>query len=434
MKIKHLKMDTGERLPMLLNDNAVPDFWATLYVLTNLRSKAQNSIESTLNVLRHTRSWEAYHERDLSQEFHDGRFLSDGDIQSLADHCAYEAKAFAKWAAREKHKVNSTRAVSVANMLAIKFPAPLKTVQFDVQYNRLKTVASYLKFVAETVCRVRADKRESLEKINHMYNGLLSKRPKINASKCRGRFAHIPAASFRRFMEIARPSHDDNPFRAGESRNRNHLMVQLFYDLGLRAGEVLGLWVKDIEFGPKPMLSVVRRHNDPLDPREKQYVAKTQERILPLSQELAAALNHYILYERAKHFNSNNDHSILFVASQAPSKGHPLTYSTLEKAFKSIAKVDPDRLKDISPHAPRHDRACRFVDELDALNHAAKTNKKIKQIADGEFERLLMDYFGWTNPKSAAIYLVRRTRARVDEALGQFQRDTFGSGIEGDEE
>jgi len=434
MKIKHIKMNTGERLPMLLVDNVVPDFWATLYVCTLLRSRAQNTIEGTLSVLKHLRGWEDYHERDLSEEFQMGRLLSDGDIQSLADHCAYEVKAFKKWAARDKFRGNSTRAVTVANLLALKVPAPLKTVQFDSQYNRLTTVASFLKFVAETVCRVRTDKRNSKTQIDHMYDELLRKRPKPNASKCRGRYAHIPAASFRRFMEIAGPGHTDNPFRAGESRRRNHLMIQIAYDLGLRVGEILGLWVEDIEFGPKPMLSVVRRHNHRLDPRKKQLVAKTQERILPLSQGLAAALNDYILYDRAKHPYANNDHPILFVASQAPWKGHPLSYTTFGKAFKAIVKVDPDRLTDISPHGLRHDCACRFVDRIEALNHTAKTNIKVKRITDGEVERALMDYFGWTNPKSAAVYLTRRTRERVDEGMRQFQSDTFSSGDEGEKE
>lgn len=433
MKIKHIKMNTGERLPMLLVDNAVPDFWITLYACNLLRSQAQNTIEQALNVLRHLRAWEDYHERDLSQEFRMGRFLTDSDLQSLSDHCAYQVKAFEKWASKDKHKANSPRVVSVANLLAIKVPAPIKTVQFDSQYNRLTTFASYLKFVAETVCRVRTDKRESQAQINRMYNELLRKRPKSNANKSRGQYAHIPTASFRHFMEIAHPDHADNPFRAGEARKRNHLMVQTAYDLGLRAGEILGLWVEDIEFGPKPTLSVVRRHNHPLDPREKQLVAKTQERILPLSQELASALNHYILNERSKHSYANK-HPILFVASQTPWKGHPLSYNSFNKAFKSIGQVNPDQFADISPHGLRHDRACRFVDEIESINHAARTNTKIKPITDGDAERALMDYFGWANSKSAAVYLKRRTRERVDEAMRLFQSQTFCPSDGGNEE
>ena len=150
---------------------------------------------------------------------------------------------------------------------------------------------------------------------------------------------------------------------------------------------------------------------------------------MPLSRELAAQLNKYILDDRSKHPYANN-HPILFVASQAPWHGHPLSYKSFDKAFKLIRQVDPDRFADIAPHALRHDRACRFVDELEAINHAAKTNKKIKPITDGEVERSLMDYFGWSNPKSAATYLKRRTRARVDEAMRQFQASAFGSGGE----
>jgi len=62
------------------------------------------------------------------------------------------------------------------------------------------------------------------------------------------------------------------------------------------------------------------------------------------------------------------------------------------------------------------------------------TNKEIKAITDGEFERLLMDYFGWTNKKSATVYLIRRTRARVDKAMRQLQSDIFSSSDERDEE
>lgn len=265
-----------------------------------------------------------------------------------------------------------------------------------------------------------------------MYKALLCKRPKSNSSKNLGRYAHIPAAAYRRFMDIAHPDHIDNPFREGEARRRNHLMVGIDYELGLRAGEILGLWVEDIQFGPKPTLSVVRRHNHPLDPRKKQEVAKTQERILPLPQELAAALHRYILDDRSQHPYANG-HPILFVASQAPWGGHPLSYKSFDKAFKTIRRVDPDRFEDISPHGLRHDRACRFVDQLESINQAAKTNKKIKPITDGDVERDLMDYFGWDNPKSAARYLKRRTRARVDEAIRQFQNDTFRSDYEGDE-
>lgn len=433
MRIKHIKMETGERLPMLLVDNAVPDFWATLYVSNLVRSRAQNTIENALNVLRHLRLWEEYHERDLSLEFRSGRFLTEGDFKSLADHCACEVKGFKKWAAREKHRDNSACTVSMANVLAVKVVAPTKTVQFDTQYNRLTTVANYLKFVAETVCRVRADKRESRVQINRMDQKLLSMRPKSNSSKNRGQYAHIPALSCRHFVEIAQPCHADNPFRAAEVKRRNYLLVWTAYELGVRGGEILGLWVEDIDFGPKPTLSVVRRHNHPLDPRNKQAVAKTQERDLPISQELASALYHYIIDDRSKHSQAN-DHPILFVASQAPSKGDPLTSKSFDNVFRSIRKVDPDQLSDITPHALRHDRACRFVDELELINQAAKTNKKIKPITDGEVERSLMDYFGWANPKSAIGYLIRRTRARVDEAMRQFQSGTFGSGDEGNAE
>jgi len=274
--------------------------------------------------------------------------------------------------------------------------------------------------------RIEAD-GDTQPQIEEMKKKLLGKRPKSNASKYLGRYAHIPAAAYLRFKDIARPDHVDNPFRKGKSdevRKRNHLMVELAYQLGLRAGEILGLWVEDIEYGPKPTLYVRRRHNHPLDPRKHQAVAKTKERPLPLPPELASSLNDYILNYRSRHTNANC-HPILFVASQAPWNGHPLSYTSFSDTFDSVSQVDPDRLKDISPHALRHDRACRFVDKLEQINQAAKTNKKIKAITDGEVERALMDYFGWANSRSADVYLQRRTRAKIDEAMETFRKSAF---------
>ncbi|GFO67498.1 recombinase [Geomonas limicola] len=443
MKITHIIMETGERLPMLLLDDGVPDFWATLFVGKRLRNQAQNSIERGLNAVRHLRGWEEYHERDLSQEFRDGNFLSEIDVLSITEHCAYEAEDFQKWAAKKKQESNRPRTASVAGLLALKIEKPLKTVQFDTQYNRISTIAKYLKFLAETASRVRPDKRESKNEIERMYKDLLSKRPKPNSSRnSRGRYAHIPATAYRRFKELASPDHVDNPFRkgksaergeartAGEVRKRNHLLVEIAYELGLRGGEILGLWVEDIQFGPKPTLSVVRRHNHPLDPRKKQAVAKTQERTLRLSRELASALNHYILNERAKHPFANR-HPILFVVAQAPWNGRPLSVKSFGEVFESIAQVDPDNLGDISPHGLRHDRACRFVDDLRLFNQTAK---KKDRIPEEEFGQLLKDYFGWKDLKSAAVYLKRRTKERLDEGFRQFQRGAFDQGDQGDEE
>lgn len=439
MKIQHIKMETGERLPMLLLDNGVPDFWATLFVGKVLRSRAQNSIQNSLNVLRHLRAWEEYHQRDLSQDFRDGRMLTNSDIESIVDHCAYEVDDFQRWSSRNKQGSSPTRTVSVGNVLSLKAPAPLKTVQFDTHYNRLTTVANYIKFLAETACRVRTNKRELQAQIEQMHNVFLKKRPKSSRSKCRGPYEHIPATAFRHFMDIAHPDHVDNPFRGGktgkasnvieggEARQRNYLLIALAYELGLRAGEILGLWVGDITFGPRPTISIVRRHNHPLDPRKKQEVAKTQERTLPLPSALATALNRYILEGRSRHSHADR-HPILFVTSHPPWEGHPLSSKSFRKAFKLVGQVNTDQLGDITPHSLRHDRVCRYVDELESFNMKAKTSKSIKEITDGALERDLMYYFGWSNPKSAAPYLRRRTRLRVEEGMRQFQKDTFGSG------
>jgi len=69
----------------------------------------------------------------------------------------------------------------------------------------------------------------------------------------------IPAKA----VDAMRTQH--NPFRDGEVGRRNDLMVWTTYGLELHAGEILGLWMEAIAFNSRPELSVVRRHDYPLD-------------------------------------------------------------------------------------------------------------------------------------------------------------------------
>ncbi len=67
---------------------------------------------------------------------------------------------------------------------------------------------------------------------------------------------------------------------------RNALLVRWFYELGLRRGEVLNVKIPDINFQSEE-LTVVRRADDPEDPRKDQPLVKTRDRKIPLSPAFA---------------------------------------------------------------------------------------------------------------------------------------------------
>ncbi|NCC22325.1 MAG: site-specific integrase [Alphaproteobacteria bacterium] len=430
MRILQLKLPSGERLPILLEPgSAVPDFWAMLYVLVRARRLAQNTITNHLHAVRHLRAWERYHGRDLATEFHRGRFLSEGDIRSLADHCAYDTEAFRLWTQHEMRCAGGRHATAFPkNVLDIPVSAPIPVVSPHTQYHRMTVVTWYVDFVARATSRAGPRAATAHAEIRRMVATLQNNRPRASPGRTSSRRDHISASAFEQFRSFAHPAHASNPFRSDEVKLRNHVIVSLSYELGLRPGEILALWVEDIDTGPYPTVQIERRHNHPLDPREHQAVAKTQPRLLRISDELAAAVYSYV--QIRSHHPIAESHPILFVAAKPPWSGHPLARKSFDNIYRSLANQNPDDLSQITPHAMRHDRACRLADQIASNNKKASANKSIKPIVEGEFTTLLMDYFGWTNPHSARAYLRRFNKDRIDEALDTYRSELAPSGVE----
>jgi site-specific recombinase XerD len=49
-------------------------------------------------------------------------------------------------------------------------------------------------------------------------------------------------------MEVVKENSPDNPYKNQSIRKRNELMFDVMYNTGMRAGEVLGLYISDIDF------------------------------------------------------------------------------------------------------------------------------------------------------------------------------------------
>jgi len=94
-------------------------------------------------------------------------------------------------------------------------------------------------------------------------------------------------ALFEQLLAAVDPSHSANPWTRNRVRARNGLMLKLFYELGVRRGELLALCLEDFN-ARESRLSIVRRPDNPKDPRRRQPVVKTEERVLQLSPEAAA--------------------------------------------------------------------------------------------------------------------------------------------------
>jgi len=80
-------LTSGERFSHFEAEDNFPDYWSTLFVTIELRSRlSQNTILSLLGALRHLKLWEDANERDLVSEFAAGKFPTPIDIEALYEH------------------------------------------------------------------------------------------------------------------------------------------------------------------------------------------------------------------------------------------------------------------------------------------------------------------------------------------------------------
>ncbi|KPD11978.1 hypothetical protein AN476_12325 [Phaeobacter sp. 11ANDIMAR09] len=74
---RNIIFSSGKRFSYLEAESRLPDYWSTLFVTVELRSKlSQNTILSILGALRHLKLWKDTNQRDLIAEFGAGKFVA----------------------------------------------------------------------------------------------------------------------------------------------------------------------------------------------------------------------------------------------------------------------------------------------------------------------------------------------------------------------
>lgn len=176
-------------------------------------------------------------------------------------------------------------------------------------------------------------------------------------------------------LAVIQPSDDRNPWSDPALRARNFAMVQLAYELGPRAGDVLSLKIRDLNITHRPAsVTFHRRHDDPDDPRKNQPVLKTKPRVLEISDELALALEFWIDRIRANRvrFPAARRHPFVFTND----RGHPLGERGYQLVFKKLRTQFPE-LGELVSHVLRYDWNERWHDlNADAPGQSASSQRE----------------------------------------------------------
>lgn len=417
-RVERLKLQSGERLSLLLDSaTGVPLWDATLFILTELR--ATNLASATID--QAARSVLVVHQIFDHLGIDLNARIASGNVLTLS-----ELDALAQLAGLPQHALNELPYQSQQWEVASKATL-LEKVRMDVSSNkvppqvasetkavRLLYIRSYIAWVSRRKLLKLDLRKEANQAIlttaQWMLDALAERVPssshKNPAEQRQGLSPEIRA----RVLEVIDPDSPENPWPNLKVRKRNHLIVRWLIHLGLRKGELLGVYVSDINFRTGEA-NIVRRADNPLDSRKDEARVKTKGRMLVLGDALESLTRDYVMRIRSS-IPGARRHPYLFVANGT---GAPLSASAVSKLFRELRTKVPRLPEELCPHVLRHTWNDDFSELMDAQG-----------VSPEEEEALRKQAMGWSDgSKMAAHYTRRHVQRKANEASLSIQNASF---------
>lgn len=415
-RVRIVVFTSGERFPVLLDQQGCPLFRPTLFALTQVRGRnlSTSTISNVLRAIVVLEHFLAAQGIDIDDRLEYGDLLSVAEVEGLvrSSRQPLAELGFRATASciQSKKPVQAREAVRARPL-----GQHLKEVAPQVASTRLLYIRSYLAWLA--------DDRRSRNGVSNTFLARLQSATDATFRALDSRMRYSRAAgigvereglSDRQLLELLRvtdPSCADNPWRDEHTRHRNALLVRWLLNLGLRIGEALGVRNSDID-SRLGEVTIHRRADDAADPRRNQPQTKTRARVLQLQNDLLAQTRAYILDHRSG-LPKSQAHGFLFVASRS---GRPLTIAAAEKVFEVLRTVCPDLPKDLSPHLLRHTWNDIFSRQMDAA--------RVTPANEQKYRSYLM---GWSpTSDTAAVYTRRHIRRKAQEVSLAMQKQAMG--------
>lgn len=388
-RLKRVKFDSGERYSLLIDNDGIPLWYPTLFATSQLRNaaKAPNTIEAHLNAIKLLFEWTNSNRIDLKQSFVTLNFLTIEQIESL---CAYLKQ--------DKNQIIKNNVISLKTARKERIRTSFTqrtTVAKQSYYIRISYIAEFIEWYAK---RLLSERRIIINtEINHqiskMIRSLKARRPTRSVNQKNAKKG-LSEAQREVLLLVCDPKYPNSPF-SSKTRERDCLLISILYQTGVRLGELLSIKISDLNFQENTLL-IARRHDDINDPRIKQPVAKTLDRLLPLSRVLAQQIHDYILRHRSL-VKGANRHEFLFVTYKpGPHCGTPLSTSAVYSIINRVTS-NINCLSELTPHILRHTWNDRFSEKAD-----------MEGLDEAEEEKLRSYLMGWKEGSGTSATYTRR--------------------------
>jgi integrase len=380
----------------------MPDWYSTLYTTCEVRNagKSVATQEAALNAVNVLYAFAQREGIDLVARFKAAQFLDRIECEALRN---FAQKSFGSEARKQAAAVALGRGKKG-------FVAAVPVVARQTQYMRLTYIAAFVAWLAAEILS-NGDDQRTVE-IAAMRDDLLSRRPLSGCTRDDVEDDAFTPQDNTLLTEIILAGAPRNPFRA-EVQLRNQLAIELLRTTGMRRGEALNVWVRDVDL-VKRHVSIVRRHDSKDDPRVAQPLVKTRQRSIPIGPGMVELITRYLAVRRG--VPGASKHPYLLVTHKAgPTQGQPLTKLALDQVFATVQRAEP-QLSHLTPHRLRH----HFSSEL-----ARKQQETSRGLNDRENDRRVRNYVAGRSPESTvdAVYTQRETKRQARIVSLQVQEE-----------
>lgn len=393
LRINSFILSSAERYCLVIdNSTKLPVYYPNLFITTQIRNSSQSvstmiSAAASLIVLLNF-----INERNINLEERilTKKFFSLSEFDDLRDFT------------QKRHvSENISKVVSISKKKDT-------FITSQSHYNRLTVIYKYIEWLSLEITE-NQDKL-FINNLNRCLRSIKAQRP---AKKGRNNLIKSKALSKEDvdfLFEVIRLNSEFNPFKR-ETQRRNRLIILMLYMLGIRGGELLNIKIQDINFSSN-QVSIIRRADEKSDLRVIQPLVKTNERIIPINDNLAKELYNYIQNERRK-VAKNKKHDYLFVVHRRGlNEGNPLPITSYHRVIKTIKKAAPS-LKTLTGHSLRHTWNLEFSKKLDSMDNPLSEERQ---------EKIRSYLMGWKEDSGTAkIYNRRFINEKANEVALQLQ-------------
>lgn len=416
-RVKTIRLESGERLPMLLSKETGLPLWdPTLFILTELRATnlATNTLEQAARAVMVALQVFRYLRVDLNERLSQGRLLTLGEIDILSKLAAFRQEEL------DTLLENQAASEAVISQMVSLEKGRARSVDNTPKQVAPETKATRLIYIRDYITWLVAGRRLKLDVSHEHYQalneavqavvGCINARiPSRDHHQLNSRQGVTPEARAL-ILEVIDPASPNNPWKNKHVRARNQLIFQWLLLLGVRNGELLSTYAQDVNLRSGEVV-IVRRPDNPEDPRKNAPLVKTRGRLLALGPALAELTRSYLTGSRAT-IKGARRHPYLFVAT---GKGSPLSKSALNKLFRELRTKVPGLPDDLSPHVLRHTWNDDFSELMDE-----------RGVLPEEEERMRRQAMGWSpSSKMAATYTKRHVQRKSNEVSLAMQAKTF---------